>query len=909
MSGSVTEFATITGSNLVLNQLLVAGEVFEAISEPYTDPLTGQTTELNEIIPISGLVSIADMTASGLVIPLGTVATYGPEGGISGNFYAISFQLPVLGANVLTTSVNSTATAAASSLPAGDTDTITETLQPTPIVVSQPDDVVTDMLNQPAPQADFTVAPFSQVTLTDANPLQLDSATISVTGQVPYTLSLPNLQDLSASALAAALDGVALTFTSATSGTDTVTATITDIAGLSTVLTTQASLIVTGAPPQPISASDAAAAVTDNYNLDAGQSANSLQLSPFQDVAVDDPNAGRLDSATITLSGPVAGTLSTTSLQNLPAAALAAAMDVITLTFAGETAGADTVTATITDSIGQTTTLTSTDGLAFTNSTTTSATPIDVATITDTNGTIAGTADEELLNSAAVPVLIDPLSDAIVAIYNDGTVFESVSTDGSGAFESPLLPATPSHITASVVPVLGSGPDTLALFISERGAPDGAQFTISVDGTQIGGVQTTTATGALPGQAQEFDIAGTFAAATSHTVSIDYLNADQSLLLLNSGTIDGTEIPTASSVLSSDGSAGFDFTAPTIHTIGSGADSILLDVSQSGATAGVKFTVAVNGEQIGGVQTVYTSYLDPGTDTPYPTPNFKIEGNFPNGTDTLTVTFLNANNSVLVVTGAELNGPSLTLTNDGSKSDTFSNQLIVPAVGSGPDALELTTSQAGEPAGAEFTVSVDGTQIGGVQTTTADNDSGQFQPLLVLGDFAPGANHTVSIKDLNASNSLLFVDSATINGTTIAGGSTVLSNTGSLGFSFATPGAPSPATIGSGPDTLALSLSEDYFQNNAQFTLSVDNDQVGGVQTVSAIAGNGQSQVLDVLGNFAGTHTVSIDFVNPASEGAGTPGLVRNLYVNGASVDGAAVANSSFSLIDGVTSQSFTFVH
>ncbi len=330
-------------------------------------------------------------------------------------------------------------------------------------------------------------------------------------------------------------------------------------------------------------------------------------------------------------------------------------------------------------------------------------------------------------------------------------------------------------------------------------------------------------------------------------------------------------------------------------------------MSQSGATAGAKFTVAVNGEQIGGVQTVYTAYS--ASSLPASAPNFEIEGNFPNGTDTITFTFLNADNSILFVSGAGLNTPSLTLTNDGSAGDTFYNQLLVPAIGLGPDALELATSQDGEPAGAKFTVSVDGSQVGGVQTTTADNDSGQSQPLLVLGDFAPGANHNVTISYLNADNSLLFAEAATINGATIAGGSTVLSNNGSLGFSFATPGAPSPAAIGSGPDTLALSLSEDYFQNNAQFTLSVDDVQIGGVQSVGAIAGNGQSQVLDVLGHFAGTHTVSIDFINPDSEGAGTVGLVRNLYVNGASIDGAAIADSTISLRGGAPSQSFSFTH
>jgi hypothetical protein len=96
-------------------------------------------------------------------------------------------------------------------------------------------------------------------------------------------------------------------------------------------------------------------------------------------------------------------------------------------------------------------------------------------------------------------------------------------------------------------------------------------------------------------------------------------------------------------------------------------------------------------------------------------------------------------------------------------------------------------------------------------------------------------------------------------------------------------------------------MAEDPFQGDAQFTVSVDGKQIGGVQTTTAVVDDGQFQEFDVHGNFGqGGHQVSIDYLNDAVGGfypAGTPGLPpggpwaldtedRNLYVMGMSLDG-----------------------
>ena len=107
------------------------------------------------------------------------------------------------------------------------------------------------------------------------------------------------------------------------------------------------------------------------------------------------------------------------------------------------------------------------------------------------------------------------------------------------------------------------------------------------------------------------------------------------------------------------------------------------------------------------------------------------------------------------------------------------------------------------------------------------------------------------------------------------------------------PVVPPPLIItGSGPDTLALLVSEDAWNGNAQFTLSVDGKQIGGTETATALHSMDQMQTFDVLGLFpAGNHIATVDFLNDAY--GGTPTTDRNLYVTGASIDDAVVPGAA----------------
>jgi hypothetical protein len=118
--------------------------------------------------------------------------------------------------------------------------------------------------------------------------------------------------------------------------------------------------------------------------------------------------------------------------------------------------------------------------------------------------------------------------------------------------------------------------------------------------------------------------------------------------------------------------------------------------------------------------------------------------------------------------------------------------------------------------------------------------------------------------------------------------------------------APPAVTIGSGTDTLALQVSEDAWQGNALFTVSIDGKQIGGTQTAVASHAAGQTQVFNVLGTFpAGSHTATVSFLNDGY--GGSPAADRNLYVIGATIDNSVVPAAMLNLAR-TGSQGFSFL-
>ncbi len=98
------------------------------------------------------------------------------------------------------------------------------------------------------------------------------------------------------------------------------------------------------------------------------------------------------------------------------------------------------------------------------------------------------------------------------------------------------------------------------------------------------------------------------------------------------------------------------------------------------------------------------------------------------------------------------------------------------------------------------------------------------------------------------------------------------------------PVAPAPAASG----TIVVNLSEDAWQGDAQVAFSVNGTAVGGTQTITASHDAGQSQAVQLQGDFgAGAKSVSVNFVNDSY--GGSSATDRNVYVGSIVSDGTTI--------------------
>jgi len=106
-------------------------------------------------------------------------------------------------------------------------------------------------------------------------------------------------------------------------------------------------------------------------------------------------------------------------------------------------------------------------------------------------------------------------------------------------------------------------------------------------------------------------------------------------------------------------------------------------------------------------------------------------------------------------------------------------------------------------------------------------------------------------------------------------------------YDTSAPISPAPITA----NTLVLHLSEDAYQGDAQFIVSVDGQVLGTAQPVTASHGLGETQNFTFSGSFAaGVHDLAISFINDAWDG--TLATDRNLYVASVDQNGAQLAGS-----------------
>ena len=206
----------------------------------------------------------------------------------------------------------------------------------------------------------------------------------------------------------------------------------------------------------------------------------------------------------------------------------------------------------------------------------------------------------------------------------------------------------------------------------------------------------------------------------------------------------------------------------------------------------------------------------------------------------------------------------------------------------GTDTLVLQLSEDAWQGDAQCVITIDGKTVGGTVTVTASHAQGKSQTVTLTGQWGPGA-HDVGVQFINdawggsgATDRNLYVDKVTLDGQAAPGTPVAQYGNGTV-------------HVSTGASPLVLQLSEDAYQGDAQFTVSVDGKTLGGPQSVTASHAKGEVQ------NFAfaqamtaGTHDVAVSFLNDAWDG--TAATDRNLHVQGITANGAAMPGTAAAL-------------
>lgn len=209
--------------------------------------------------------------------------------------------------------------------------------------------------------------------------------------------------------------------------------------------------------------------------------------------------------------------------------------------------------------------------------------------------------------------------------------------------------------------------------------------------------------------------------------------------------------------------------------------------------------------------------------------------------------------------------------------------------GQGADTLVLKVAQDFWLADAQYAVFVNGVRYGDVLTASSLQGSGFADTVTLRGNW--GRDNTLEVRFLNDAwggspdrDRNLIVSGVTLNGEELDGMAATRASNGSLYFGIAKPVAPNSRSFGSGPDTLVLSVSQDFWRGPAQFTVSVDGQQVGGVFTAAALRTHEQADTITIRGAWGDTVRLTVNFLNDNSMGQRTAD--RNLHIEGVTLNG-----------------------
>jgi endoglucanase len=108
------------------------------------------------------------------------------------------------------------------------------------------------------------------------------------------------------------------------------------------------------------------------------------------------------------------------------------------------------------------------------------------------------------------------------------------------------------------------------------------------------------------------------------------------------------------------------------------------------------------------------------------------------------------------------------------------------------------------------------------------------------------------------------------------------------------------------PSSVVLTLVEDAWSGDARYLLTLDGQPLPGPRAEPVTRSSGQADLVTIPGPFTtGTHHLTVTFLNDAY--GGSPSTDRNLYLIGATLDGAVLPNAFSALTGTGASATVTF--
>ncbi|WP_207415353.1 carbohydrate-binding domain-containing protein [Roseomonas haemaphysalidis] len=425
-----------------------------------------------------------------------------------------------------------------------------------------------------------------------------------------------------------------------------------------------------------------------------------------------------------------------------------------------------------------------------------------------------GVADTKVIGLSAVQIATGPAN-----VSGTEMLSSRPSLDTSSPWSAGGAQAAPANPPATALPApsgssttVGAGPDSLVLKVSEQAWNGDAQFTVKVDGKQVGDVFTARADHAA-GVSDTFTLKGNWGAG-AHKVEVNFVNdawngnlAEDRNLYLDGLTFNGKAVPSSVVPMLGGGAVQLDIAATAASaspagsstTVGGGPDSLVIKVSEQAWNGDAQFTVKVDGKQVGDIFTAKADHAAGVSDT------FTLKGNWGDGAHKVEVNFVNdawngnlAEDRNLYLDGLTFNGKAVPssvvpmLSGGAVQLDIAAKTAAATSTnaGNGKDALVIKVSEQAWNGDAQFTVKVDGKQVGDIFTAKADHAAGVSDTITLKGNWGDGA-HKVEVDFVNdawngnlAEDRNLYVDGMSFNGIAVPAGSAEMKQGGAVLFAM-----------------------------------------------------------------------------------------------------------------------------